>query len=345
MAKPKSRKKLLSRSLFKPKYLVIFVCIVLLLGLVKNYAIKAVILRFGPPAIGAKIKLGHFSLGVLTQKVSLKDLAVYNPAGFPDEAFLTIPEITVKSNLWALLRGQIHLPLVVINVHELIVIRNKDKKLNVDALASSAQPAEPKDGQSAPPTQEPAKKEKPGTPGLKIDILKLNVDRVIYKDFSKGDGAPEVRVYDVGLKNKTISHVNSVNQLITAIIVQAMGPTAIKSAGIYAAATVLGVGFLPAGVLGVMVAKDDSSIELNIDPKKAFDICLKYVEQNGILKKQHRIDGLILAKVNGHDLKFEIRKTEKKTVKIRVTARKMMVPKPSIAGGVLYQIEQMLNAQ
>lgn len=339
MPGPKPRKKTVNRSHIKLKYLLIFVCVVIAAGIVKDRVIKSAIIRLGPSAIGTKIKLGHFSLGVFTQKISLKDLALFNPPGFPDEAFLTIPEITVKSNLWALLRGQIHLPLVVVNVHELIVVKNKDKKLNVDALASSVQPPAQREGQSSEP---PVKKQTPGMPDLKIDLLKLNVDRVIFKDFTKGD-SPAVRVYDVGLKNKTIKNVNGVNQLITSIIVQAMGPTAIKGAGIYAAAAVMGVGFLPAGVLGIIVAKDDSAIELEIDAKEAFDICLKYVELKGKLKKQHRLEGEILAKVDGHDLKFEIKKTEKKTVKITVTARKMLVPKPAMAGGVLYQIEQMLS--
>ncbi|MGE0268740.1 MAG: hypothetical protein AB7S78_09845 [Candidatus Omnitrophota bacterium] len=343
MPGPKPRKKTVNRSPFQLKYLLIFVCVVMAAGVVKDRVIKSAIIRLGPSAIGTKIKLGHFSLGLITQKISLKDLVLFNPPGFPDEAFLTIPEITVKSNLWALLRGQIHLPLVVVNVHELIVVKSKDKKLNVDALASSVSPPVPKEGKPAePPTGPPAKKEIPGMPELKIDLLKLNVDRVIFKDFTKGD-SPAVRVYDVGLKNKTIKNVNGVNQLITSIIVQAMGPTAIKGAGIYAAAAVMGVGFLPAGVLGIIVAKDDSTIELEIDAKEAFEICLKYVELKGKLKKQHRLEGVILAKVDGHDLKFEIKKTEKKTVKITVTARKMLVPKPAMAGGVLYQIEQMLR--
>ncbi|MBP9854872.1 MAG: hypothetical protein KBD53_08400 [Candidatus Omnitrophica bacterium] len=324
------------------KQLFIFVCIVFLVGIIKNFVLKEMIIKMAPKAIGCKIQMNHFSLNLLTQKINIQGLIIFNPKGFPSEPFLTIPEITVKTNVWGLLRGQLHLPLVIVNMRELVVIKNKDKKLNVDALSDFIEHTNSKNKNPVPSEKSENKIENMAMSGLYIEVLKLNVDRVIYKDFSHGI-TPIIKVYDVGLKNKTIRNIHGVNQLITYIVVQAMGATAIKGAGIYAAAAIMGAGFLPVGVLGLIVAKDDSAIEMNIDPKEAFDVCLKFAQKKGKLKKQNRLDGIILAKINGYDVKFKIKKMGKKKTKIVVTVRKMMIPKPEMAGGFLYQIEEMLN--
>ena len=110
-------------------------------------------------------------------------------------------------------------------------------------------------------------------PPFQIDELRLNVGRVIYKNYFKREPlGPEVLVYDVGLKDRTIKNVDSVPKLVTGVIVQAMKQTAIQGAGIYAAAAVMGVGFLPGAVLGVIVAKDDAVAEFSTGFDKIFKV-------------------------------------------------------------------------
>jgi len=48
----------------------------------------------------------------------------------------------------------------------------------------------------------------------------------------------------------------------------------IKGAGIYGVATILGLGFLPAGVAGVLVGEDTSQAEFNIGYDKVSSLPL-----------------------------------------------------------------------
>ena len=47
-------------------------------------------------------------------------------------------------------------------------------------------------------------------------------------------------------------------------------------------------------------------------------------------------------KVDGADVSVELKEKSKKETTVKATARKMMLPKADIAGGVVYQIEQAL---
>ena len=79
--------------------------------------------------------------------------------------------------------------------------------------------------------QQAANKGKPmKVPVFKIDLLELNVGKVIMEDYTH---APPVRVeaYDVNIKDQKIRNINGVPKLMAAVIVEAMKPTAIRSAG------------------------------------------------------------------------------------------------------------------
>ena len=123
---------------------------------------------------------------------------------------------------------------------------------------------------------------------------------------------------------------------------QAMKHTAIQSAGMYAAAAVMGVGFLPGVVLGVIVAKDDVVEDFSKGYAQAFDACEQFIKERGQLVKSDRSKGSIEGKLEGTDVKIKVEKLSWFKTRITVSARKFMMPKREFAGGVLYQISKKL---
>ena len=175
---------------------------------------------------------------------------------------------------------------------------------------------------------------------LKIDELQLNVERVVLKDLSKTPVT--VQVFEVALKDKVFKNLTSAQQMATLIMVQAMGPTAIKSAGVYAAATILGVGFLPAGVIGALVGKDSASAEFSQNLNKVYDVALKLMKEIGEVKTEDKTGGTIKGKVDGVDITLKVETTVDKKTKATASARQIMIPKPEFAGGVIYQLKEKL---
>jgi hypothetical protein len=321
------------------KQIGIVIVVILVAGvLLKDLIVKNVMTAVMTKALGTQASVGSFSMSLLSQKVRIKNITIQNPQGFPQEAFITIPEIGLDYDLGALIQQKLHVPLIIVDVKELIVVKNKEGKLNVDSLAVA---------QEKPATKEEPKKEDGKSveiPPFQIDELKLNIGRVVYKDFSKGE-PPVVQAYETPLQNKSFKNITSVPQMITLVLVQGLGPTAIKSGGLYAAATVLGVGFLPAGILGAVVADDDTTFEFK---GKSLDVIvaalLKVIEQNkGTVKSSDKATGAVSAKVSGADIDVKMEKPSRGVVKVTIQARKFMLPKPEIASGILYQLQQELK--
>ena len=310
---------------------IIFIVLIVFL-VIKDFLIGPLITMVGFNIIGAPMKVRSFSSSLIRQKVRIKGLRLYNPKGFPAEPFLDITEIGADYDILALLTGKLHLPLVIVNLKEMVVIKNKEGLLNVDSLKVT---------QTSDQSKEKKSDVKSKSMRIKMDVVKLNIDKVIYKDFSKEPAV--IQVYDVGLKDKTFHNITSPEQLVTSILLEAMAPTAIKSAKVYAAAAILGVGFLPAGMAGLLIGKDDATADFKVSFDQAYDASLKLVQSIGELKTENRSKGTIQAKVDGSDVTVLVIKSNNRSTQIAVSARKYMIPRPEVAGGVLHQLTEKLK--
>ncbi|PIQ89088.1 MAG: hypothetical protein COV72_04655 [Candidatus Omnitrophica bacterium CG11_big_fil_rev_8_21_14_0_20_42_13] len=310
---------------------IIAICLISLL-IFKNIFIKSLISLSASGVVGAPVKIGGFSLGVFKQSVRIKDFRIYNPKGYPDEAFLDIAQISVDYDLASLLKKKLHLPFIALDLRELVVIKNKEGKLNVDSL-KVAQAKE----------RAPKKEEKPAEMmPMQIDVLKLNIGQVIFKDFSAG-GEPSIQAFEIGVKDKTYTNITSAQQLAALVMVEAMKGTTIKGASIYGAASVLGTAFLPAGVAGILIGKDSSRRDFDVAYDKAYDAAVAAIKEMGELVSESRDSGLITARVQGCKATLKIVKIGEKSSGITVSARKVVLPKPEIAAGIMHQISQRLK--
>ncbi len=313
------------------RWLAILAVTLILLSVVKDLLIKATIEITAPQIIGAKVDMGSFSLGLLTHKIHITNFRLYNPPGFPNQVFLVMPEMTLQVDIGELMRGEMHFPLVVLNMEKMVVFKNEEGKLNVDSLKIIEE-------------QIKASKGKPmKLPVFKIDVLKLNLGKVIFEDGSHAP-VPFVQAYDVAIKDKTIKNINGLPKLITIMIVEALKPTAIRSAGLFAATSLMGVAFLPALAVGVVVANDESKAQLNHSSQRVYQESLKLIKElNGNIKKTEEKQGKIFAKVYGCDISIEIQDKGWGKSAILIKARKYLLAKPEIAAGLLYQLTQRLN--
>jgi len=317
----------------------IVIVAILALGIFKDQIIRSVVTMSVSNLTGAKMQVQQFSVGVLKPSIRIKGFKLYNPAGFPNEAFLDLPEISVDYDLKAFFKKEIHLPLLVINLKELIVVKNKEGKLNVDSLKFVQKQQE----KPAKPVKEAPQAKSSEVMPMKIGLLRLNLGKVIVKDFTQGDGQePFVAVTEIGVNDKTYKNISSPQQLMALVLTEAMKPAAIKGAGIYGAATVLGVAFLPAGIAGVLVGKDDAKAEYNVGFDKGYAVILDVLKNNGDVVKEDKGAGLIKAKIEGHDVSVKINQISK-GIEVTASARKFMMPKPDVAGGIIYKIDARLK--
>ena len=202
------------------RILLIVVLVFVALIVLKDQIIKATITSSVQKVLGARATIGQFSLSLMGQKVKMKNLKIYNPPGFPNEVLVDIPEVEVDYDLSALLKKELHLPFVVVNLKELVVIKNESGQLNVDQLKVVRQQVEGK-----------TEKKEPSKPAedinMKIDRLSLTVGKVIYKDYTQPN-PPTISVFEANIDHKEFQNITSAQQLATLVLLHTMKSSRLK---------------------------------------------------------------------------------------------------------------------
>ena len=301
---------------------------IVVLWIAQQIVLKPVIEAVSTQVIGARVTFGSFSLNILTHKIRITDLQIYNEQGFSPQVFFNAPEILVDVDLVELMQGKLHLPLVIFHLDKMIVYRNQQGKLNVDELKIVQEKLH--------------EKTKGPLPNFKIDELRLNIEQVVVEDDSKTP--PLIEAYDLNLKDKTIRNINGVPKLVGLVMFEALKPTALQSAGLYAATTLLGVGFLPGLAIGVAIANDESVSQMPNSFDQIYQQSLQLIKRlGGRIKKTDAAAGQIFAKVYNCDITIEIQKQGWNRSKIIIKARKYFLARPEIASGLIYQLKESLR--
>ncbi|MFH1201498.1 MAG: hypothetical protein V1674_01250 [Candidatus Omnitrophota bacterium] len=311
------------------KFITVVLIVVIALfavSLVRDIIIKSVISVAATQITGAKVSVGRFSLSVVRQSMRIDNFKMYNPSGFPEGILVDIPKIAVDYDVFSLLKGKLHLRKAAINLKEIGLLKNKEGKLNVDALKVAQQP---KDQKPAPQL------------AMQIDELTLEMGRVVSKDYTK-KGEPQIAVYDINLK-KTYKNIESAQQLAALIFAEPMKAAGIKGAAIYGVAMLTGVGFIPVVVGTALIEKDSVQQDVNVPLAKLYSKCLEVLKLNGKITKEDSAKGIINAKVNDVNIKVRLKELSATSSSITISARKYMLPKAEIASGILYKVLEGKN--
>jgi len=300
---------------------------IIILWFAQQVIIKSIIEAVSSRMIGARVTLGSFALNAFSHQVRITDLQIYNEEGFPPQVFFRAPEILVDIDLPQAMKGKWHFPLVVFHLDKMIVFKNAQGKLNVNELKIVQEKLH--------------EKNKGPAPNFKIDVLNLNIEEVVVED--DGKTPPFVQAYNLNLKDKTIRNINGVPKLVGLVMFEALKPTALQSAGLYAATALLGVGFLPGLAIGVAIANDESVAEIPHASAQVYQQSLQLVSQLGSIKKSDPSAGKILAKVYDCDVSIEVQNQGWGRSKVIIKARKYFLAKPEVAAGLLYQLKEGLK--
>lgn len=190
-------------------FLGFIICLVLLV-MARNILIRIGLEQGIRAVTGLGLKIQNLDIGILKPVISIKGLELYNPSSFPEKTMVDIPEVYVEYNLAELIKGKAHLKEVRFQLSQLTVVKNKDGKLNLDALTA----LKPPEGGGKPPE-------------LAIDDLTVKIGRVSYKDYTQ-EPYPSVKEFDVNIDEHYTDIKNPVD-LVKLVVVRALTKTSIAN--------------------------------------------------------------------------------------------------------------------
>ena len=200
--------------------IVFAVLIALFIG--KNMIIKTSVTTGVRAMTGLKLNIRSMNVGVFKSLIGINELQLHNPQGFEDKLMVDLPEIYVDYNLGAIMGGKVHLEEVRLHLKEFIVVKNEAGELNLDSLRvikEAEEVEEPKKGDT--------EKKKTEMPDIQIDLLALKIDKVIYKDYSKGT-PPKEKVFNVNI-DEQYENITDPQSFVRLIIFKALKNTTIAS--------------------------------------------------------------------------------------------------------------------
>ena len=229
--------------------IVLVILIALFFG--KTVVIKTSVTAGVRAMTGLKLSIRSMDFGIFKTLIGINELQLYNPSGFVDKLMIDCPEIYVDYDLGAFMKGRTHLEEVRLNLKEFIVVKNEAGELNLDSLkVVKEEEVIDKD-----------KKEKSKTRELQIDILELRIDKVVYKDYSKGT-PPKVKEYNVNIDDR-FENITDPKTFGRLIIVKALKNTTIASL------TNFDLGKLQRGISGTVRKTAEKALET---PGRAIEI-------------------------------------------------------------------------
>jgi len=252
--------------------IVFAVLIALFIG--KNMIIKTSVTTGVKAVTGLKLKIRSMDVGVFKSLMGINELQLYNPQGFEDKLMVDLPEIYVDYNLGAIMGGKVHLEEVRLNLKEFTVVKNEAGELNLDSLRVVKEAEEVEK-----PEKSDTGNEKTEMPDIQIDLLKLKIDKVIYKDYTKGT-PPKEKVFNVKI-DEQYEDITDPQSFVRLIIFKALKNTTIASL------TNFDLGKLQSGISGTVkktteMAQEatDRTLEAGKDASgKARETTLKTVEK------------------------------------------------------------------
>ncbi|MCG3175631.1 MAG: hypothetical protein MOGMAGMI_00564 [Candidatus Omnitrophica bacterium] len=169
-------------------------------------------------ATGVPVSISSTQLDPMSGRVAIRGLRVKNPAGYKDSTMLDAPLLSIDCEPATLFSGKPHFEEVRVDLKELIVVRNKNGQLNVNAVKPKSQGSGQKP--AASPSDKPA-------PQMRIDRLYLSIGKVVFKDYSSGD-KPAVQTFDIGIKDREFRNIDSPSAVVSLLMVEALTRTTLN---------------------------------------------------------------------------------------------------------------------
>ncbi|HEX9878563.1 MAG TPA: AsmA family protein, partial [Candidatus Binatia bacterium] len=174
--------------------IVIFLCVIAVLVLLNLNTLiernRDRIIAQAEQALGRKVKVGEIGVSLWTGiGVRLNDFALSDDASFSKEDFVRARNLQINLELWPLLRRQIEIKRLILNLPKIGIIRNAQGNFNFSTIAKKDGAAKPAAGAPQPGEAAPL--------ALLVNLIDISGGEVRYLDRKEGI---DLRVRQIDVK-------------------------------------------------------------------------------------------------------------------------------------------------
>ncbi len=219
----------------------------------RNFLVRKGLEAVVTEVTGFPLEIGSFRLGILDSRIDVGGMRLRNPEGFEDPRCLDVPRLVADPEFRTLFGRNIHVEEIVVDVEEVVVVKNAAGETNLERLRALGGGGKEKgNGTKEPPKPGPGEPGQPGTQERKeplkwrCDRLELTLRRMIYLDYSRmKDGKPAKEEFDLKVDHEEFRDIDGPDKIVRLIALRVLQRTKIRLSNI-------SVESLTAGLEGVV---------------------------------------------------------------------------------------------
>lgn len=245
---PKPRKRWILRILLG------FLALLVVAFIARNFLMRKGLEAVVTETTGFPLEIGSFSLGLTDTRLDVGGMKLRNPEGFEDPRCLDIPRLVADPEVKSLFGRRIHIEEVVLEVAEVVVVKNAGGETNLERLKALGGGG--KEEAKAP--GEPGAGEKKEPLKWTCDRLELTVRKVVYLDYTRmKDGKPAREEFDLKVDHEEFRDIDGPEKIVKLIVLRVLQRTKIRLAGISVDSLTEGLG----GVVGDLAGAVEGGVK------------------------------------------------------------------------------------
>ena len=173
------------------------VVLLVVLFLSRNFIARVSVEVGAKKVTGFPLKIGSVDVGLFSSKLDVRDLTLMNPPEFQERMFVDMPELFVDYRLGSMLSGAPHINDMLINIKQLVIVKNDKGDSNAMKLKGVVSGGDSKSSAK-----------------YQIDQLRIQVGTVTIKDYSRAKPTERTLTLNLQRTYKNISDSTDITRLV-----------------------------------------------------------------------------------------------------------------------------------
>ena len=175
---------------------VIVLVLLAALVLARNFIARISVEIGATRATGFPLEIGSVNVGLFNGQLDVRALKLMNPPDFQEKIFVDMPQLYVDYHLGSMLSGAPHINDMLINIKQLVVVKNgkgESNAMKLKGVVSSGRSSSTK---------------------YRVDKLRIHIGTVTIKDYSRGKPTERNITLNVDATYKDITDSTDITRLV-----------------------------------------------------------------------------------------------------------------------------------
>jgi uncharacterized protein involved in outer membrane biogenesis len=208
------------------RLVLVLLALLVVLFLCRNFVARKSVEVGVKQLTGFPLEIGGVDLAVFRGQFGVENLKLMNPPEFAEKNFVDLPLFRVDYHTISMLTGTPHIKELVVNVKEVVIVKNEKGVTNADLIQAKLTPAK---SEGAEPKPQSEKKTE-----YRVDLVRVYVGTVVQKDYSKGKLVERRVTMNREIVLKDVTESSSLSALVMKAVLGPVGDVAgdlMKGAG------------------------------------------------------------------------------------------------------------------